>query len=69
VILGNAERGRRWWRNEDALPLLGNKLAPGCHDVRRKHTEWALAILQNDAVEIDEVPDAVGDFVCYAMTP
>ena len=27
MIPGNTERGRRWRRNEDALPLLGNKLA------------------------------------------
>src|SRR6516164_512977 len=66
MILGNTRRGRRWRRNEDALPLLGNKLATGRYDIWRKHTEWALAILENDAVDIDEVPDAVGDFICYA---
>jgi hypothetical protein len=52
MILGNTERGRRWRRNEDALPLLGNKLATDRYDIWRKHTEWALAILENDAVEI-----------------
>ena len=41
-----------WRRNEDALPLLGNKLATDRYDIWRKHTEWALAILENDAVEI-----------------
>jgi len=51
MILGNTERGRRWRRNEDALPLLGNKLATDRYDIWRKHTEWALAILENDAVE------------------
>jgi hypothetical protein len=51
MIPGNTERGRRWRRNEDALPLLGNKLADR-YDIWRKHTEWALAILENDTVEI-----------------
>jgi len=46
MILGNTERGRRWRRNEDALPLLGNKLATDRYDIWRKHTEWALAILE-----------------------
>jgi hypothetical protein len=41
-----------------ALPLLGNELAPGRHDIWRKHTEWTLAVLKNEAVEIDEVSDA-----------
>ena len=63
VVLGNAERGRRWQRNEDALPLLCDGLAPGCHDIWRQYTEYALAILEDDAVEIDEVPNAVGDLV------
>jgi hypothetical protein len=34
------------------IPLLGNKLATDRYDIWRKHTEWALAILENDAVEI-----------------
>jgi hypothetical protein len=66
MILGNTERGRRWRRNEDALSLLGNKLATDRHDIRRKHTEWALTVLENEAVEINEVPDSVGVFICYA---
>src|SRR5262245_60806924 len=59
MVLGNAERGRRRWGHEDALPLLGDELAPGCHDIGRQFAEWVLAILQDNAVEIDEVPDAV----------
>ena len=40
---------------------IGNKLATDRYDIWRKHTEWALAILQDEAVEIDEVSDAVGN--------
>jgi hypothetical protein len=66
MILGNTERGRRWRRNEDVSSLLGDKLATSRYDIWRKHTEWALAILENEAVEINEVPNAAGDFICYA---
>ena len=48
------------------MPLLGDELAPGCHDIGRKYTEWALAILQDEAVEIHEMPDAVGNLICCA---
>jgi hypothetical protein len=34
--------------------------SPSCHHIWRQYTEYALVILQDDAVEIDEVPDAVG---------
>src|SRR6516225_5242021 len=61
VVFGNAERCRRRRRNEDALPLFGDGFAPSCHNIGRQYTEYALAILQDDAVEVDEVPDTVGD--------
>src|SRR5688572_13020341 len=66
VVLGNAERSRRWRGNEDALPVLGDGLAPGFHDICGQYAEYALAVLQYDAVEINEVPDAIGDLVCCA---
>jgi hypothetical protein len=66
VVLGNAERGRRRRGNEDTLPLLGDELAPGFNDIGRQYTEWALAILQHEAVEIHEMPDAVGNLICCA---
>src|SRR5262249_52251905 len=66
VILGNTECGWRWRGNEDALPMLGDGFAPGCNNIWRQYTEHALAVLQDDGIKIDEVPDAVRDFVCCA---
>src|SRR5262245_11767077 len=63
VVLGDTESGRSWRWNEDPLSLFSNGFAPSCHHVGRQYTEYALAILQDDAVEIDEVPDAVGHLV------
>ena len=48
------------------MPLLGDELTPGCHDIGRQFTECALAVLQDKAVEINEVPDVVGNLICCA---
>ena len=47
-------------------PCSATSFTPGCHDIGRQFTEWALVILQDKAVEINEVPDAVGNLICCA---
>jgi hypothetical protein len=53
VVLGNTESGRRWRWNEGPLSLFSDGFAPSCHHIWRQYTEYALATLEDDAVEIE----------------
>src|SRR5262249_49845999 len=55
VILRNSKSGRGWWREKQPIPLLRDHfLAFGDH-IGRQDSEHTLAVLQKDAVQIDQV--------------
>ena len=58
--VGDAEEcGRRWWQRQ-AVGERRGRVAPDRHQLRRQPAEYALAVAQHHAVEVDQLADPVG---------
>src|SRR5262245_42469209 len=62
--IGDTERARRRCRYAQPAARLLGRLHARRDDFLRQHAEHALAVLEHDRVQVDQLADAVGHLVC-----